>query len=160
MSDKPAAAKAPRPFTAKEERIARPIVKAMSRVNTWIYRASGGRLGAKWMHGAPILLLTTVGRKSGERRTAPLLFLEDGPRVVLVGSQGGMSKDPLWVKNIDANPDVEIEIGAKKRPMRARRADAGEKARYWPALCKMYPDYADYQARTTRDIPVLLLDPR
>lgn len=160
MSENAAAAKAPRPFTAKEERIARRVVKVMSRANTWIYRASGGRLGAKWMYGCPILLLTTVGRKSGEKRTAPLLFLEDGARVVIVGSQGGMSKDPLWVKNIDANPDVEIEIGRQKRPMRARRGTAEEKARYWPALCKMYPDYADYQARTLRDIPVILLDPR
>ena len=153
-------AKKPRPFTATEERIARPVIKAMSLVNTWIYRLSGGRLGGRWMYGAPILLLTTVGRKSGEKRTAPLLYLEDGPRVILVGSQAGMSRDPLWVKNIDANPDVEIEIGARKRSMRARRGTSEEKADYWPALCKMYPDYADYQARTTRDIPVLILDPR
>jgi deazaflavin-dependent oxidoreductase (nitroreductase family) len=152
--------KTPRPFTATEERIARPVIKVMSLVNTWIYRLSGGRLGGRWMYGAPILLLTTVGRKSGEKRTAPLLYLEDGPRVILVGSQAGMSRDPLWVKNIDANPDVEIEIGARKRPMRARRGTSEEKAHYWPALCKMYPDYADYQARTTRDIPVLILDPR
>lgn len=154
------AAKMPRPYTANEERIARPIVKAMSRANTWIYRLSGGRLGAKWMYGAPILLLTTTGRKSGEKRTAPLLFLEDGERVVLVGSQGGMSKDPLWVKNIDANPDVEIEIGRRRRTMRARRGSEQEKAHYWPGLCRMYPDYADYQARTVRNIPVLILDPR
>jgi deazaflavin-dependent oxidoreductase (nitroreductase family) len=157
MSD---AAKMPRPFTAAEERLARPVIKVMSRLNTWLYRASGGRFGAKWMYGAPILLLTTVGRKSGAKRTAPLLYLEDGERVVLVGSQGGMSKDPLWVKNLDANPDVEIEIGRRKRAMRARRGDSAEKARYWPALCKMYPDYADYQARTIRDIPVILLEPR
>lgn len=150
----------PQPYTARQERFARPIIKAMSLANTWIYRVSGGRVGGKWMYGAPILLLTTVGRKSGEKRTAPLLFLEDGERVVLVGSQGGMSKDPLWVKNLDANPDVEIEIGAKKRAMRARRGTSEEKSRYWPALCRMYPDYADYQARTSRDIPVILLDPR
>lgn len=155
-----AAAKTPRPYTAKEERIARRVVKVMSHVNTWIYRTSGGRLGAKWMYGCPILLLTTVGRKSGEKRTTPLLFLEDGERVLLVGSQGGMSKDPLWVKNLDSNPDVDIEIGSKKRALRARRGTAEEKAHYWPTLCKMYPDYADYQARTIRDIPVILLDPR
>lgn len=160
MSETAAQQKMPRPFTAKEERIGRRVVKVMSRLNTWIYRATGGRLGAKWMYGAPILLLTTVGRKSGEKRTAPLLFLEDGERVVIVGSQGGMSKDPLWVRNIDANPDVEIEIGPKRRAMRARRGSAEEKAHYWPALCRMYPDYADYQARTIREIPVILLDPR
>jgi deazaflavin-dependent oxidoreductase (nitroreductase family) len=154
------ATKTPRPFTAREERIARPIIRVMSALNTWIYRLSGGRVGAKWMYGAPILLLTTTGRKSGEKRTAPLLFLEDGQRVVIVGSQGGMSKDPQWVKNIDADPDVEIEIGSRKRAMSARRGTSEEKSRYWPALCEMYPDYADYQARTVRDIPVLILDPR
>jgi F420H(2)-dependent quinone reductase len=154
------AQKMPRPFTAREERMAKPLIRVMSALNTSIYRLSGGRLGGKWMYGAPILLLTTTGRKSGQKRTAPLLYLEDGERVVIVGSQGGMSKDPLWVKNLDADPNVEVEIGSRKRAMRARRGTSEEKARYWPALCKMYPDYADYQARTVRDIPVLILDPR
>jgi deazaflavin-dependent oxidoreductase (nitroreductase family) len=153
------ATKTPRPYTATEERIAKPVIRVMSLVNTWVYRMSGGRIGAKWMYGAPILLLTTTGRKSGEKRTAPLLFLEDGERVVIVGSQGGMSKDPQWVKNIDADPNVEIEIGSRKRAMRARRGTSDEKAYYWPGLCKMYPDYADYQARTPRNIPILILDP-
>lgn len=152
--------KMPRPFTAAEERIAKPIIRVMSLANTWIYRLSGGRIGGRWMYGAPILLLTTVGRKSGQKRTAPLLYLEDGPRVVIVGSQGGMAKDPLWVKNVDANPEVEIEIGRVKRLMRGRRGSPVEKSHYWPALCKMYPDYADYQARTTREIPIIILDPR
>lgn len=157
MADTP---KMPRPFTATEERIARPVMRAMSAVNTWIYRLSGGRIGARWMYGAPIMLLTTIGRKSGQKRTTPLLYIEDGQRVVTVGSQGGMSRDPLWVKNIEANGNVEIEIGTKKRAMSARRGTKEEKAHYWPALCEMYPDYADYQARTMRDIPILILDPR
>ena len=152
--------KMPRPYTATEERIAKPVIRTMSLVNTWIYRLSGGRIGGRWMHGEPILLLTTVGRKSGEKRTAPLVYLEDGPRVIIVGSQGGMAKDPLWVKNIDANPDVEIEMGSQKRQMRARRGSPVEKSHYWPALCKMNPDYGDYQARTVREIPVVILDPR
>lgn len=152
--------KMPRPFTANEERMARPVIRVMSAVNTWIYRLTRGRLGSRWMYGAPILLLTTVGRKSGARRTAPLLYLADGDRVILVGSQGGMSKDPQWVKNLEANPEVEIEIGATRRLMTARRGTKEEKACYWPDLCKMYPDYADYQARTMRDIPVLVLEPR
>jgi deazaflavin-dependent oxidoreductase (nitroreductase family) len=152
--------KTPRPYTATEERIAKPIIRAMSAINTWIYRASGGRLGGRWLYGAPICLLTTIGRKSGQPRTAPLLYLEDGQRVILVGSQGGMSKSPLWVANAEANPDVELEIGKVKRPMRARRGTSEEKSHYWPALCRMYPDYADYQAKTTRDIPILVLEPR
>ncbi len=154
------ATRMPRPFTATEERIARPIIRVMSLVNAWIYRLSGGSVGGRWLHGAPVLLLTTIGRKSGEKRTAPLLYLEDGQRVIVVGSQGGMAKDPLWVRNIDANPDVEIEIGPNRRAMRARRGSPEEKARYWPDLCRMYPDYADYQARTVREIPVVILEPR
>ncbi|MFN2427086.1 MAG: nitroreductase family deazaflavin-dependent oxidoreductase [Candidatus Binatia bacterium] len=156
----PEATKMPRPFTATEERIARPVMRVMSAANTWIYRLSGGRVGARWMYGAPVMLLTTIGRKSGQQRTTPLLYIEDGRRVITVGSQGGMSKDPQWVKNLEANGNVEIEIGTKKRAMTARRGTAEEKTRYWPALCKMYPDYADYQARTLRDIPVVMLDPR
>lgn len=153
-------AKKPRPFTATQERVAKPLIVAMSRLNTWIFRLSGGRFGARWMHGAPVLLLTTIGKKSGEARTTPLLYLEDGQRVLLVGSQGGMSKNPLWVGNIDAEPNVEIQIGSNTRKMRGRRGTDEEKARYWPALTRMYPDFADYQARTTRDIPVIVLEPR
>ncbi|HEY2776193.1 MAG TPA: nitroreductase family deazaflavin-dependent oxidoreductase [Candidatus Binatia bacterium] len=154
------ATKMPRPFTASEERIAKPLIHVMSAVNAWIYRLSGGRIGGRWMYNAPILLLVTTGRKSGQKRTAPLLYLEDGPRVVVVGSQGGMAGDPQWVKNVEADANVEIEIGATRRPMTARRGTNEEKERYWPLLCRMYPDYSDYQARTTRDIPVLILDPR
>ena len=152
--------KTPQPFTASQERMAKPIIRVMSAINTWLYRISGGRIGGKWMYGAPVMLMTTVGRRSGQPRTVPLLYLRDGERVIIVGSQGGMSKDPLWVGNIAANPDVEIEIGSERRSMRARRGSAEEKARYWPDLCRMYPDYADYQKRTTRDIPVLILEPR
>lgn len=150
----------PRPFTATEEKLGKLLLIAISRINTWIFRASGGRVGATWMHGARVCLLTTVGRKSGKQRTTPLLYLEDGERVVLVGSQGGMSKDPLWVGNIEADPDVEIEIGSSRRKMRGRRGTHEEKARYWPALTRIYPDFDDYQARTPRDIPVIVLEPR
>lgn len=160
MAEPTTTTKSPRPFTAKEERIAKPVIRVMSAVNTWMYRVSGGRVGGRWMYGAPIFLLTTVGRKSGQKRTTPLLYLADGDRIVTVASQGGMSRDPLWIRNIDANPDVEAQIGRKTRAMRARRGTAEEKARYWPDLCRMYPDYADYQARTIRDIPVVILDPR
>ncbi|HYC55393.1 MAG TPA: nitroreductase family deazaflavin-dependent oxidoreductase [Candidatus Binatia bacterium] len=149
----------PKPFTPTQEKIAKPIIRVMSAVNTWMYRASGGRLGARWMYGAPVMLMTTIGRKSGQPRTVPLLYLRDGERIIIVGSQGGMSKDPLWVANVAANPNVEVEIGSVRRKMRARRGSAEEKARYWPDLCRMYPDYGDYQSRTTRDIPVLILEP-
>ena len=152
--------KAPRPFSAREERFAKPIIKAMSHANTWLYRVSGGRFGATWLRGAPVMLLTTIGRKSKQPRTSPLLYLRDGNDIAIVGSQGGMSKDPLWVANLEANPDCEVEIGSVRTLMRARRMSDKEKAEIWPRLTKMYRDFDDYQARTTRNIPVFRLSPR
>lgn len=148
-----------RPYSAAEERFGTLAVRAMSAVNTWIFRASGGRLGARFLRGAPVLLLTTTGRKSGAPRTTPLIYVEDGPDIVLVASKGGMSRHPLWYRNLEASPDVEIQIGAEKRRMRARTASAEEKAALWPRLVAVYRDYDDYQARTDRDIPVVILSP-
>ncbi len=148
-----------RPFTARQERIGNVVIRVMSRMNTWVYRASGGRVGGRFPGGAPVLLLTTVGRKSGRRQTAPLLYLRDGDRYVVVGSKGGMAHDPLWVRNLEAEPHVEIEVGSRAMAATARRATKQEKAALWPRLVAMYPSYADYQARTARDIPVVMLTP-
>ena len=153
-------AKQPRPFTKTEERIGSVFVKWMSAANTAVFRASGGRFGAKFLGGAPVFLLITKGRKSGAPRTSPLLYLRDGNDYVIVASKGGMSHDPLWFKNLEANPDAEVEIGSQKILVRARRANDEEKARLWPKLVAMYPDYDGYQARTERNIPVVLLSPR
>jgi len=152
--------KQPRPFTSREERFAKPIIRLMSHANTWIYRVSGGRLGGTWIRGAPVMLLTTKGRKTGELRTTPLLYLRDGNDIIVVGSQGGMSKHPLWYLNLEATPDCEVEIGSTRTLMRARRVSDDEKAELWPRLTKMYRDFDDYQARTERNIPVLRLAPR
>ena len=148
-----------RPFTAREERIGSIVIGIMSRANVWAYRISGGRIGARFRRGAPVLLLTTVGRKSGAPRTAPLLYLRDGANVVVVASKGGMSRHPLWYRNVEANPEVEVEIGAERSKMVARRASPDEHAALWPRLVAMYPDYDGYQARTTRTIPVVILSP-
>jgi deazaflavin-dependent oxidoreductase (nitroreductase family) len=152
--------KEPRPFTATEVAIANPIIRIMSRLNTWAYRATGGRLGGRFLRGAPVLLMTVVGRKTGRRLTVPLLYLQDGEHLVIVASKGGMDQHPLWYLNLLANPDVDVEIGTAVRPMRAAVADDVERARLWPKLVAMYRDYADYQARTTRQIPVVILAPR
>ena len=152
--------KQPRPFTAREERVATPIIKWMSHANTWLYRVSGGKLGATWLRGAPVMLLTSKGRKSGAWRTTPLLYLRDGEDIIVVASKGGMSTHPAWYWNLEAHPDCEIEIGKIRTPMRARRVSNEEKAALWPRLTKMYRDFDDYQARTERDIPVLRLSPR
>jgi F420H(2)-dependent quinone reductase len=152
--------KPPKPFTPRQEKMASVVVKAMSVANTWIYRATGGRIGGRFLRGAPVLLLTTVGRKSGQPRTAPLLYLKEGEAYVIVASKGGMSHHPLWFGNLQANPDVEVEVGREKIPMRARQVSDEEKAALWPKLVAMYRDYADYQARTERNIPVILLTRR
>jgi deazaflavin-dependent oxidoreductase (nitroreductase family) len=146
--------------TERELRMVKPLVRAMSAANKWILRVSGGRLGGHFLRGAPVGLLTTTGRKSGQRRTTPLIYLADGARIVVVASLGGMPRHPLWYDNLVANAEVEFEPPREpKRRYRARTATADEKAGYWPRLCAIYPDYADYQARTDRNIPVVLLDP-
>ena len=116
------------------------VMRALSRANVWVYRKTGGRLGDRWRGGSafpwglPILLLTTLGKKSGQRRTAPLLFIEDEGALVVVASQGGMPSEPLWFSNLVANPEVEVQLGARVEPRRARVATPEERARLWPRL--------------------------
>jgi deazaflavin-dependent oxidoreductase (nitroreductase family) len=148
------------PFTTRQERFGNVVIKIMSGLTIWFYRATGGKIGGKFLRGAPVILLTTTGRKSGKARTAPLIYLENGDDLVIVASKGGMSHHPAWFRNLEKNPDVEIEIGSERRTMRARRVSDAEKAELWPRLTKLYRDYNDYQARTSRDIPVVTLSPR
>ena len=142
------------------------VMRLFSQANVWVYQKTGGRIGGKWRvgsafpRGVPVLLLTTLGRKSGARRTTPLLYLEHGERVILVASQGGMPKHPLWYLNLSANPEVEVQIGKNVRAMRARDATPEERQVFWPRLVEMYPDFASYQSWTERVIPVVVLAPR
>lgn len=139
----------------------KPILRAMSAANRWVFQWSGGRLGARFLRGAPVGLLTTTGRKSGKHRTTPLIYLEDGARIVLVASQGGMPKHPLWYLNLAEHADVEFQLPrGPVRPYRARTANEVEKKDLWPRVCAIYRDYADYQTRTERQIPVVILEPR
>src|SRR3954468_8028338 len=121
-----------KPFTPREVAVGNVFMKAMSAANNWVYRLSGGRIGGRFPGGAPLLLLTTIGRKSGQPRTTPLIYLADGEDRVIVASKAGMDQHPLWYTNLVANADVEVEIGSERRPMRARTATAEEKARLWP----------------------------
>ena len=146
-----------RPWTPTEERIGSIVVKIMSWLNVVAYRATGGRLGGTFLRGAPVCLVTVIGRKTGEPHIIPLLYLADGDDLIIVASKGGMSKHPVWYLNLVANPRCEVEIGNSRTSMVARRVSAEEKAALWPRLCAMYPDYDGYQARTERDIPVLRL---
>jgi F420H(2)-dependent quinone reductase len=146
-------------WTPAQERVATVVIRLMTLANVWLFRLTGGRLGARFLGGAPICLVTTRGRKSGATRTVALLYLRDGERVVIVASKGGMSRHPAWYLNLRAEPRCEVEVGSTRVAMRARTAAADERRALWPRLVAMYPDYADYQARTTREIPVVVCEP-
>ncbi len=137
----------------------KPFLKAMSRANTWLFRATKGRLGSRFPGGAPVGLLTTTGRRSGEPRTAPLIYLADGERIVVVASQGGYPRHPVWYQNLVERPEVEFETPERRRRYRARTASAAERGAYWPRLCAIYRAYDDYQKKTDREIPVVVLEP-
>ncbi|HEX7718112.1 MAG TPA: nitroreductase family deazaflavin-dependent oxidoreductase [Marmoricola sp.] len=144
----------------------RQIIKAMASVNVRLYRATGGRLGGTWRIGAgfrkpvPICLLEHRGRKTGRLRTTPLVYLEDGDRVVVVASQAGRPEHPMWYLNLLADPEVTVQVGHRRRPMRARVAEGEERAALWTRLVALYADYASYQSWCDRVIPVVVLDPR
>ena len=141
------------------------ILKYMAKAQVWVYRRTRGRIGGKWRVGAgfrkpaPTLLLDHRGRKSGKLFTTPLLYLADGPDIVVVASQGGLPKHPQWYLNLCAHPETHIQIGADRTPVRARTADPQERARLWPLLLDVYADFATYQEWTDREIPVVILQP-
>jgi deazaflavin-dependent oxidoreductase (nitroreductase family) len=141
------------------------LMRLYSKANVWLYKRSGGALGAKWRVGSafpwgrPLLLLTTVGRKSGERRTTPLLYIADGERLVVVASQGGLPSDPQWYLNLRADPDVTVQVGRHVEARHAREATPEERASLWPRHVAHYSDFATYQSWTSRTIPVVILEP-
>jgi len=134
------------------------LVNAAVNINVALYRRSGGRLGGK-VKGAPVLLLDHVGRKSGVKRTTALLYLVDGDRLVIVASRGGSDAMPAWWLNLQANGSTTVQVGRERRSVLARQATLEEKSELWPRLVEMYSDYAVYQTRTTREIPVIILSP-
>lgn len=138
--------------------IFRRLVRLLGKANVWIYRKTGGRLGGRLV-GAPVLLLTTTGRRSGKRRTTALLYLDLGESLAIVGSFGGSPKHPAWFLNLRSNPDVHVQVGEASSGRRARIATDEERDRLWPRLVEMYPAYASYQEKTARRIPIVLLEP-
>ena len=138
-------------------RAADAFVHAMSRVNIALYRATGGKVFGR-IGKAPILLLTTTGRRSGGPRTTPLLYLKDGERLAVVASYGGRPSHPAWYLNLEANPEIEVQVGRLQEQRVARTATAEERDELWPRLVAMYGSYAGYQTKTARTIPVVLLE--
>ena len=137
-----------------------PVLRRMGGAHVQLYRLSGGRIGHRIPGLAPTLLLDHVGARSGTPRTTPLLYIEDGPNVVIVASKGGYPKHPAWYHNLLAHPDTTIQIGPERRRVRARVAPEDERERLWPKAVAAYSGYADYQARAGREIPVVILEPR
>jgi deazaflavin-dependent oxidoreductase (nitroreductase family) len=107
-----------------------------------------------------MLLLDHVGARSGTRRTTPLVYVRDGEDIVIVASKGGHPKHPAWFHNLRANPETVVQVGAERRPVRARVADPDERARLWPKAVETYSGYRGYQERTPREIPLVILEPR
>jgi F420H(2)-dependent quinone reductase len=128
--------------------------------HTTAYRLTGGLIGHRVPGAPPSLLLDHVGAKSGTKRTTPLTYLADGDDLVLVASKGGNPHNPAWFHNLRAHPDVTIQVGPKRRKVHARVASEEEHARLWPKVVDLYSGYADYQRRTEREIPLVILEPR
>ena len=137
-----------------------PVLTPLMRGHAAIYRASGGRLGGSAPGLPSMLLLDHVGARSGKRRTTPLVYMCDGNDLLVVASKGGYPKDPGWMHNLRAHPDTEVQIGHTRLPVRAREAGADERRRLWPKAAKYNPHWARYRQRTSREIPLVLLEPR
>lgn len=141
----------PSPEQAKDA-----LARVVTRMHSEVYRRTGGKFAGK-AGKTQFLLLTTTGRRSGRPRTTPLNYLEDGDRFVVVASYGGDDRDPQWLRNMRADAAASVQIGARHHAVQGRVATAEEKARYWPQMVEMYPGYDKYQARTSREIPVVVL---
>lgn len=126
--------------------------------HTVTYKLSGGRIGGTY-NGAPIALVESVGRKSGKHRTHPLICRDDGENLVVVASKGGIERHPAWYLNLMASPETNAWWKGHKRRVRAHEATGAERERLWPMMVEVYPPYEDYQRRTDRQIPVVVLEP-
>lgn len=122
------------------------------------FRANGGKVGGQF-EGAPLLLLHTIGARTGKERVSPMMYQDLGGALAVFASKGGAPTDPAWYRNLVANPEVKAEVGDEVRPFRARVATGDERERIWSTQKERYPGFADYEARTDRQIPVVILEP-
>ena len=131
-----------------------------TRFHTLAYRLSGGLIGSHIPGVPPMLLLDHVGAKSGKKRTNPLAYLRDGENLVIVASKGGSPRHPAWFHNLRANPHTTVQVGHRRIPVSARVATARERSRLWPKVTKLHRGYDQYQRRTSRQIPLVILEQR
>jgi len=137
-----------------------PVLGRLMRGHAAVYRATGGRLGAR-VPGLPsILLLDHVGARSGKGRTTPLVYMPDGDDLLVVASKGGHPQDPAWMHNLRAHPDTKVQVGGKRLKVHAREATPDERRRLWPKAAAYNPHWGRYRKRTSREIPLVLLEPR
>jgi len=137
-----------------------PVLNQVMKGHVAVYRATGGRIGRKVPGMPPMLLLEHVGAKSGKHRVTPLVYMPDGDDLIVVASKGGFPKDPAWMHNLRANPDVDIQVGSEKRRVHARQATPEEEQRLWPKAGAYNKPWADYRKRTDRRIPIVILSRR
>ncbi len=137
----------------------RKFIKPFSKLNVFVYKLTRGLLMGQFQ-GRPVMLVTMTGAKTGNKRTIPLMYVPYKEGVIVVGSQGGAPKSPVWVKSIQQNPNVVVQYKGNKMELKARQVDDTEKAEVWPTCVENYAPYEDYQARTDRNIPVFICEPR
>jgi deazaflavin-dependent oxidoreductase (nitroreductase family) len=141
------------PMTEKEHKSLWRFVKLYGRLNTIVYKLTGGRVWGK-VKEWDTCLVTMTGAKSGKRKTIPVMYVPYNNGTIMVASLGGAPRHPTWYYNLVAHPDIEVQYRSKKMKLRARQVSAEEKAQLWPTCVEHYPPYGDYQDRTDRDIPV------
>lgn len=136
-----------------------PVLGRLMAGHARLYRATGGRLGARVPGLPPMLLLDHVGARTGTKRTTPLVYMPDGDDLVIVGSKGGYPSHPAWLHNLRANPETEVQVGGRRMKVRAREATGEERQRLWAKAVLYHPQWGRYQRRTDRAIPVVVLSP-
>jgi len=136
-------------------------LRTVGRMNVPIYRLTGGRVAGR-VGRAPVLLLTTVGRRSGEKRTAPVVYLEDDGRISVINTNAGNARLPAWSLNLEANPEAEVEVGRRRMAVRARAAEGEERAQLWRRHNEQYAGFDEYREELPADRPitVFVLEPR
>jgi len=136
------------------------LLGPLMRGHAAIYRASDGRIAGKLPGLPPLLLLDHVGARSGKLRTTPLVYMPSGQDMLVVASKGGHPRHPGWLHNLRAHPDTEVQIGRRRIKVHAREASADERAQLWPQAAEYNPHWGRYRERTSREIPLVLLEPR
>ena len=146
------------PMTDQEFKRLRQFIKPFSKLNVFVYKLTGGRLMGKFQ-GLPVVLIEMTGAKSGKQVTIPLMYVPHENGVIIVGSQGGAPKSPVWVKSVQKNPNIVAQYRSEKMQLVARQVSDEEKEALWPICDAAYPDFVDYRARTDRNIPMFDCQP-